>query len=174
VGLALSLPPPFRLSSSLSLCSSPLYLQSSLCLVQFSSDDTTPILGPSGTRPETLLVRTSPRFREIFNFRPSETLPVSPSCSRFVPSRVSYFPVPRSHISNQSFVFPHRAGLGQLHLPNLDTRVTHLLHWRTDLRSIAFPSPCHWGQTPLYQASICLVHGGSMSRILTLSWIRTC
>jgi hypothetical protein len=27
----------------------------------------------------------------------------------------------------------------------------------------------HWGQTPLYQASICLVHGGSMSRIPTLS-----
>ena len=37
VGLALSLPPPFRLSSSLSLCSS-LCLQSSLCLAQFSSD----------------------------------------------------------------------------------------------------------------------------------------
>ena len=27
----------------------------------------------------------------------------------------------------------------------------------------------HWGQTPLYQASTCLVHGGSMSRIPTFS-----
>jgi hypothetical protein len=30
-------------------------------------------------------------------------------------------------------------------------------------------SKYHWGQTPLYQASTYLVHGGSMSRIPTLS-----
>jgi hypothetical protein len=116
---------------------------------QFNDLSVRATLGPSGTRPETLLVRTSPCFCEIFDFRPSETLPISPSCSRFVSSRVSYFPIPRSHVSDRSFVFPHRAGPGRLHLPNPDARVTCLLRWRTDMRSVAFPSPC----------SVWMIHG---------------
>jgi hypothetical protein len=60
----------------------------------------------------------------------------------FVPSRVSPFPVPRSHVSTRSFVFPRRTVPGRLHLPNSDARVPRLLHQQTDLPSVAFLSPC--------------------------------
>ena len=51
---------------------------------------------------------------------------------------------------------------------------THFLESASNCCLVPTFTPSHWGQTPLYQDSICLVHSCSMSRIPTLSWIRKC
>jgi len=52
------------------------------------------------------------------------------------------------------------------------TRATICSSYRPDC---AVPHVCcHWGQEPLYWVSIGWAHGSSMSKILTLFWIRIC
>ena len=112
-----------------------------LCLVCFSADTT-----PFWALPEVNLKCLSHKHRPIFAKSSTsglrEPFPLPLRVRSFVPSRVSSFPAPRSHVSTWAFVFLRRAGPGRLHLPNSDAHVPRLLRRQTDLPSVAFSSPC--------------------------------